>query len=262
MRTWITVVWLMLVSACTTGRARKAVPDIPYSVQGVHPHDTTAYTEGLLVHDGALYESTGSPKNRKQARSLFGVVNTVTGRIDVKAELDREKYFGEGIAFLDGKVYQLTYKSREVLVYDARTFVLLQEVKNPSPEGWGMTTDGTFLIMSNGTSKILFIDPVTFKTVKTLKITGPRGRVRNLNELELIQGALYANVWRTDRIVKIDTSTGAITGEVHLSALVKEAKRKYPGAKELNGIAYDSASRNVYLSGKMWPYVYELSFSY
>lgn len=262
MRVWISIVWIMLANACTTGRARNALPEIPYSVHAMHPHDTTAYTEGLLVHDGVLYESTGSPKSRQQTRSLLGVVDTTTGRIAIKAELDRQKYFGEGIAFLDGKVYQLTYKNREVLVYDGRTFALLQKVKTPSREGWGLTTDGTFLIMSNGTSKILFIDPVTFKIVKTLKITGPRGRVTNLNELELIQDALYANVWRTERIVKIDTATGAITGELHLSALVKEAKRKYPGAKELNGIAYDSASGNVYVSGKMWPYVYELSFSY
>lgn len=262
MRTLNPFVWMTLLCACSTGRPRNAVLSIPYSVHGIHPHDTTAYTEGLLVHDGTLHESTGSPKNRKQTRSLFGVVDTVTGRIDVKAELDREKYFGEGMAFLDGKVYQLTYKNREVFVYDAHTFALLQKVKNPSREGWGLTTDGTFLLMSNGTSKILFIDPATFNIIKTLKVTGPRGRVGNLNELELINGALYANVWRTDRIVKIDTATGAVMGELHLGALAKEAKRNYPGAKELNGIAYDSTLGKVYVTGKMWPYVYELSFSY
>lgn len=252
---------LLLLTACTTrppGSAGGKDPLIPYSVVRTYPHDTTAYTEGLLVHEGQLYESTGSPTNMPQTRSLFGAVDTATGRIDVKAELDRDKYFGEGIAFLGGRVYQVTYNSRTAFVYEAATFKRLKEVSVPTPDGWGLTTDGVYLILSNGTSKIYFIDPATMKTVKTITVRGSRGRVGNLNELELIGSALYANVWQANYIVKIDTATGAVKGKLDLTALVREAKKKYRGAKELNGIAFDATTGRVYVTGKMWPHIYEI----
>lgn len=261
MRTPFLLALLLLITACSSrppGTAGRKDPLIPYSVVRTYPHDTTAYTEGLLVHEGQLYESTGSPTNMPQTRSLFGVVDTATGRIDVKAELDREKHFGEGIAFLGDKVYQATYNSRTAFVYDAATFKLLNETRLPTSDGWGLTTNGVHLILSNGTSKIYFIDPATMKTIKTLMVRGRRGRVSNLNELELIKGALYANVWQANYIVKIDTATGAVTGRLDLTALVREAKKNYRGAKELNGIAYDAARGRVYITGKMWPYIYEI----
>lgn len=261
---------LLLMAACIAGSRSAAPADtrsskdslIPYTVVKTYPHDTTAYTEGLLVHEGQLYESTGSPDNLPQTRSLFGKVDPATGHIEVKAELDREQYFGEGIAFLGDTVYQLTFKSRMVFLYDARSFQPLGKVAFPSPEGWGLTTDGVHLIMSNGSSKILFVDPATRKAVKTLIVRRKSGRVGNLNELELINGALYANVWQTNYIVKIDTATGTVTGRLDLSALAREARRKHRGARELNGVAYDAAAGKVYVTGKMWPQIYEISFAW
>ena len=251
---------LLLLSACThpPGTAGRKEPLIPYSVVRTYPHDTTAYTEGLLVHEGLLYESTGSPANLPQTRSLFGAVDTTTGGMAVKTELDRDKHFGEGITFLGGKVYQATYQSRTAFVYDAGTFKLLTEARLPTSDGWGLTTDGTYLILSNGSSKIYFIDPATMNTVKTLIVRGSRGRVGNLNELELIGGALYANVWQANYIVKIDTVTGAVMGRLDLTNLVREAKKKYRGAKELNVIAFDATSGKVFVTGKMWPHIYEI----
>jgi glutamine cyclotransferase len=264
------LIWgtVLFAAACTTqlpvagspeGSSRKD-PIIPYTVVRTLPHDTTAYTEGLLVHQGRLWESTGSPAHMPGTRSLIGVVDTTSGRISVKAELDRDRHFGEGIAFLGGKLYQLTYRSRTVFVYDAATVRPLDTVRFPSPEGWGLTTNGVHLVMSNGSSKILFVDPATQKAVKTITVRGRRGRVGNLNELELMGGALYANVWQSNHIVKIDTATGAVTGRLDLSPLARAAKKKYRGAKELNGIAYDPASGRVFVTGKMWPHIYEIAF--
>lgn len=240
----------------------KAIPAIYYSVTKTYPHDTTAFTEGLLVHEGRLYESTGSPRDVKGTRSLFGAVDLETGSIDVKAELDSRQFFGEGIAFLDGKVYQLTYKDKVGFVYDARTFKKTGEFKLPTKEGWGMTTDGVHLVMSDGTHKLTYLDPATLQTVKTLTVTDESGGVQDLNELEFINGALYANVWRTNTIVKIDTASGEVTGRMDLSSLAREAKLKYRDAMELNGIAYDSATAKVYVTGKMWPHIYEIRFSF
>lgn len=261
---------LLLTTACIAGHQSSAPGEpggrkdslIPYSIVRSYPHDTAAYTEGLLVYEGQLYESTGSPDNLPQTRSLFGKVDLATGRIEVKAELDRDQYFGEGIAFLGNTVYQLTFKSRTVFLYDARSFRPLGKVAFPSADGWGLTTDGVHLIMSNGSSKILFVDPATRKAVKTLIVRRKSGRVGNLNELELINGALYANVWQTNYIVRIDTATGAVTGRLDLSALAREARKKHRGARELNGIAYDAAAGKVYVTGKMWPQIYEISFAW
>src|ERR1700744_334620 len=145
---------------------------INYTVMQAFPHDTSSLTEGLLFHDGQLYESTGTdeamPENRK---SLFGAVNLSTGKIDPKAVLDRTKYFGEGIVFLNGKVYELTYTTRIGFIYDAKTFKKLGDFTFPSKEGWGMTTNGAQLIMSDGTSNITYLDPNTFNTVKILGVT-------------------------------------------------------------------------------------------
>lgn len=270
MRSLILPGLLLITLACTTAGTPSA-PGAPgggsgkdslisYTVVRSYPHDTTAYTEGLLVHNGQLYESTGSPEDMPQTRSLFGVVNLATGHIEVKGELDRDQHFGEGIAFLGDTVYQLTFKSRTVFLYDARNFRPLGKVLFPSPEGWGLTTDGRHLIMSNGSARILFVDPATRKVVKTLIVRGKRGRVGYLNELELINGALYANVWQTNHIVKIDTATGAVTGRLDLAPLVREARKQHRDAKELNGIAYDATTGKVYVTGKMWPRIYELSF--
>jgi glutamine cyclotransferase len=238
-------------------------PAINFSVIQALPHDTTSFTEGLLFHNGQLYESTGTePTMPPGRRSLFGTVDPRTGRIDKKAELDRNKYFGEGIAFLDGKVFQLTWTTGVGFIYDAKTFAKLGQFSIPVKEGWGMTTNGTDLIMSEGSSNITYVNPVTFRPVKILGVTDNNGPVSNINELELIRGFLYANQWQTNYILKIDTSSGRVVGRMDLTSLVSTARNNYPDADVLNGIAYDSASNKVYVTGKLWPNIYEIKFSY
>lgn len=237
-------------------------PLINYTVRTTYPHDTTSFTEGLLVHDGQLYESTGAAQGLPQTRSLFGVVDLSTGKINSKAELDREKYFGEGITFLAGKVYQLTYQTKVGFVYDARSFKQIGQFTFPSKEGWGLTTDGRSLIMSDGTHNLTYLDPSGFAVQKTLAISDANGAVSNLNELEFINGYLYANVFTTNHIVKIDPASGQVVGRLDLTSLVQEAKVKYPGSLEMNGIAYDSTRKSIYVTGKMWPHIYEIAFAH
>lgn len=260
---------LSLLAACNNGdrsntqaidfTADNTPPTIDYTVMKMLPHDTTAFTEGLLFHDGQLYESTGTDTDMPESRrSLFGTIDTSTGKIHPKVEIDRNKYFGEGIAFVDGKVYQLTYKTKVGFIYDATTFKKLGEFTFPSREGWGMTTNGTNLIMSDGTSNITYLDPKTFQVVKTLNVTDNNGPVSNVNELELIRGYLYANQWQTDYILKIDTSTGKVVGRLDLGPIAVEARNKFPGSDVLNGIAYNPASGLMYVTGKLWPNIYEI----
>src|SRR3984957_8859604 len=236
-----------------TPPADNTPPTLDYSVMKVLPHDTTAFTEGLLFHDGQLYESTGTDTNMPESRrSLFGTVDTATGKIHPKVEIDRNKYFGEGIAFLNGKVYQLTYTTKVGFIYDATTFKKLDEFTIPTREGWGMTTNGADLIMSDGTSNISYVDPNTFQVRKTLSVFDNNGPVSNVNELELVHGYLYANQWQTNYILKIDTASGKVVGRLDLDSIVAEARNKYAGSEVLNGIAYNTASGLLYVTGKLW----------
>jgi glutamine cyclotransferase len=231
---------------------------ISYTVLNETPHDTNSYTEGLLVHDGKLFESSGAPQDEPNTRSVFGVVDPATGKISVKAELDRKVFFGEGITFLNGKVYQLTWTNKVGFIYDAKTFKKIGQFSFPSKEGWGMTTDGTNLIMSDGTSNLTFLDPNTFKTVKILSVTDNNGPVGNVNELEYIKGSIYANVYQATYIIRIDPANGKVTGKADFSKLDKQAKMKYADAEYMNGIAYDSAKNKLYITGKFWPSIYEI----
>lgn len=242
--------------------ATATTPVINYAVTGTLPHDTTAYTEGLLFHKGDLYESTGYDSTFASTRSLFGKVNKKSGSIDVKAELDKKKYFGEGIVFLNDKIYQLTYTTKIGFIYDADTFKKIGEFTFPSEQGWGLTTDGASLIMTDGTNKITYLHPSGFTVVKTINVTDENGPVLYLNEPEMINGFIYANVYTKNFIVKIDPATGNVAGRLDLSSLVREAAVKYPGLQQLNGIAYDSASKKTYVTGKLWPTIYEITFSH
>ncbi len=229
-----------------------------YEVVNTFPHDTTAFTEGLLLHQGQLYESTGSPTEMPRTRSLIGTVDLKTGKLTEKIELDKSKYFGEGMVILNDKIYQLTYTTKVGFVYDAKTFKKLQEFTFPSQEGWGLTTDGTHLIMSDGTSQLTYLDPNTFKTVKTLQVKFNYDPLVNLNELEYIKGVIYANIYTTNSIVRIDEATGQATGILDLTALTNQVKSKYPNALELNGIAFNPTAGTIYVTGKFWPIIFEL----
>jgi glutaminyl-peptide cyclotransferase len=238
-------------------------PAITYTILNTLPHDTNSYIEGLVMHDGKLYESSGAPQEYEKTRSIVGIVDPVSGKIVVKAELDRKKYFGEGIAILKNKLYQLTWKNFEGLIkkgfiYDLKTFKKTGEFDFPSNEGWGMTTDGKSLIMSDGSSNLTYLDPVTFKTNRIVGVTDNNGPVGNINELEFVNGNILANVYQTPYIIRIDPNTGKVVGKADFSNLVKEVKFKNPDVDYMNGIAYDSAKNKIYITGKLWPNFYEV----
>ena len=227
--------------------------ELKYSVLKTLPHNTKAFTEGLLFHNNKLLESTGLNN-----QSWIAEVNLLTGEHDKKVTLP-EQYFGEGIAVLNGKVYQLTYQEKVGFIYDAETYEQIGEFKYQT-QGWGLTHNGTHLIMSDGTNKLYFLDTTYLKPVKTLRVTDPSGaKVTNLNELEYINDFIYANVHETSTIVKIDPSTGAIAGRLDLSALSNETKRMDPHASELNGIAFDATANTLLVTGKFWPKTYAIS---
>lgn len=222
------------------------------------PHDTTLFTEGFLFRDGLLYESTGSP-DFPRTKSMIGTMNLVTGKFDKRIELDK-KYFGEGISFANGKLFQLTYKNQIGFIYDAKSFKKIGEFKYNNLEGWSLTTNGKDLIMSDGTSNLTIIDPGSCKPIRTLSVTQNGLPVDLLNELEYIKGFIYANVWQSNFILKINPGNGKVIGKLDLSSLTLEAKNKNPNADVLNGIAYDSAADKIYVTGKMWPGIYQLNF--
>jgi glutaminyl-peptide cyclotransferase len=233
-------------------------PAITYTILNALPHDQDSYTEGLLMHDGKLFESSGAPQDNDKTRSVVGIVDPSTGKLAVKVELDRKTYFGEGIAILHGKLYQLTWTNKKGFIYDLKTFKKTGEFSFPSNEGWGMTTDGTSLIMSDGSSNLTFLDPVTFKTNRIVGVTDNNGPVGNINELEYVNGTILANIYQTPYIIRIDPNTGKVLGKADFSSLVKEIKLKNPDTDYMNGIAYDSAKNKIYITGKLWPNIYEV----
>ncbi|MBC7864361.1 MAG: glutaminyl-peptide cyclotransferase [Bacteroidia bacterium] len=239
---------------------KTGAPAITFSVTDTLPHDTLSFTEGFLFNNGKLFESTGSPDNVPYTRSVFGDVDLNTGKINVKAELDRNEFFGEGILFLNDKIYQVTYEGQIGFVYDAKTFKRLGRFTYPNKEGWGLTTDGKYMIMSDGTNTLSYLDPITFKTVKTLNLTENGFAADQVNEIEYINGFIYGNVWMTNFIVKIDPKDGKILGKMDLTPLVEAEKLKHPRLGELNGIAYDSISDKILVTGKLWPSTYEIKF--
>lgn len=268
------VLWTaFLLSACNyrndvsdttrkNGMANKSIPTINFTYTNSYPHDTTSFTEGFLIHNGELYESTGATNDLPQTKSLFGIVDLSTGKIDVKVELDRKKYFGEGISILNGKVYQLTYKTKVGFVYDATTFKKIKDFTFPSNEGWGLTNDGQNLIMSDGTNTITFLDPNTLQVIRTVAVFENGYAKDYINELEYIKGYIYANIWTTNTIVKIDPASGKVVAKLDLTFLADEAKSINPWSLEMNGIAYDSIGDKVYVTGKLWPKIYEIKFNY
>jgi len=234
------------------------IPEINYIPVRSFPHDTLSFTEGLLLFNDSLFESTGSPVLMPGTRSVFGPVDLATGHISVRVELDKEIYFGEGIAYLDGKFYQLTYKNRIGFVYDAATYETIDQFSFLSDEGWGLTTDGESLIMSDGSDKLTYFDPQTFLVTKILYVTANESPKSLLNELEFIRGFIYANIWQSNHIVRIDPSNGKVSGWIDLAEYAIEAKEMNTGSMEMNGIAFDPVSGSIFITGKCWPKIYEI----
>jgi hypothetical protein len=243
-------------------KAEEFVPSIDYTVVNKYPHDITSFTEGFCFHNNELFESTGATENLPQTKSLFGTVDLKTGKINTKVEIDKTKYFGEGIVFLNKKVYQLTYKNQICFLYDDKTFKQSGQFNYQNKEGWGLTTDGTSVIMSDGTDVLTFLNPNDFSVSKKLNVTNGGAVEDNLNELEFINGYIYANIWMKNYIVKINPQTGKVEGILNLAELTTEAREKNAPADVLNGIAFDAAADKIYVTGKMWPSIYEINFKH
>lgn len=229
--------------------------NINYNIMAVHPHDTTSFTEGLQWINDTLYEGTGLEGESKLMR-----VNINNGKAVKSVSID-SSLFGEGITVLNGKIYQLTWENHKAFEYDAHSFVKLKEFTWANP-GWGMTTNGKDLIISTGSSNLYVVDPETFKEKNIISVTDNNGPVGNLNELEYVDGMLYANVYQTDYIVKIDPANGHIVGKINLAGLLQKSNKPYnPQTVDvLNGIAYNAAKKSFYITGKKWPVLFEMKF--
>jgi Glutamine cyclotransferase len=236
------------------------IESINFKVIKTYPHDTESFTEGFLFYNNQLFESTGSPEEFPKTRSVFGIVDLNTGKIDIKVELDRNSYFGEGIVIFEGKIFQLTYKNQTGFIYDLKSYKKIGSFKYSNKEGWGLTSDGKNIIMSDGTNIITYLDPDSLKVVKTLNVTFNGSSALYMNELEFIDGYIYANVWSTNNIAKIDPKTGIIVGIIDLSSLFYEARKSYPMSEATNGIAYDSSKDRIFVTGKFWPTIYQIKF--
>jgi glutamine cyclotransferase len=245
--------WLITVS-CTPKKDSIQNPTfIDFKVQNTFPHDKEAFIQGLVIHNGQLYESTG------QEDSWIGIVNIKTGMADKKIRLDK-KYFGEGITILNNKIYQLTWQNRMGFVYDLKTYEKLQEFEYSS-EGWGLTHNNIDLIMSDGTSTLYFRDTLSLKIKKEIHVTYNGKPVNALNELEYIDRFIFANVWRTNWIAKINPANGQVVGFLDLSKLVQQANLINPNADVLNGIAWHEGTQSMLVTGKNWPYIYVLKMN-
>ncbi len=227
------------------------VPVYGYKVVRSYPHDRQAYTQGLIFHEGLLYEGTG-----QNGRSGIRKVRLETGEVLQIRALDRQ-YFGEGIVIWKDSLIQLTWQSGIGFVYDTRTFEPRRTFTYPG-EGWGLTHDGTRLIMSDGSTDgtLRFLDPHTLRQTGTLIVRDGKMPVAGLNELELVKGEIYANVYQTDRIARISPTTGQVTGWIDLRGLLDP--RDAEGVDVLNGIAYDAATDRVFVTGKLWPKLFEI----
>jgi glutaminyl-peptide cyclotransferase len=249
------LVVLAALAACSCSSSTDTQPaGIPvYGYQVVHwyPHDTGAFTEGLFYHDGFLYESTG-----QNGQSSIRKVKLETGEVVRKREIS-ENYFGEGIVNWKDKLYELTWRNQTGFTYNFETFAPLGEFHYPG-EGWAMTTDGKRIIMDDGTPDIRFWDPDSLQETGRLHVTADGQPVQNLNELEWVKGEIYANIWQTDRIARIDPASGKVVGWIDCSGLLLPQERTPGSDSVLNGIAYDAAGGRLFVTGKNWPKLFEI----
>lgn len=247
---------LVIMLACSPSKqeeTRSEFTAIPFTMMKAFPHDITAFTQGLTVHNGELYESTG------QKGSWIAKVDITTGAQDKKVTLD-DAYFGEGITIVNEKLYQLTWQNKKGFVYRVNDFTKLQEFSYEH-EGWGITSDEESLIVSDGTDQLRFLDTLTLQTKSSIRVTENGKPMKSLNELEFIDGFIFANQWQTPYILKIDPKTGEVVGRMDLTTLIERILSMNPNADVLNGIAWEKKSKTLLITGKYWPVLFALRFT-
>ena len=240
---------LLSLAICLAVAAPCAADDT-YRVVHTYPHDQHAYTQGLIYLDGHLYESTGL-----NGQSSLRMEDLETGRIVAFKDV-ASLYFAEGLAAWGDTLVQLTWQHHVALVYDRASFRLLRTLDYEG-EGWGLTADDRNLILSDGTATLRFLDPTTFRVVRSVEVKDHGAPVTQLNELEFVHGEIYANIWHSDRIARISEATGRVMGWIDLRGLLPESERSSPEAV-LNGIAYDAAHDRLFVTGKLWPKLFEI----
>lgn len=237
-----------------------APTNLAYSIIAQHPHDTGAYTQGLELVNGKMYEATGDYQN-----SSLRITDFKSGVVEKKHPMGSDKIFGEGITVFNNKIYQLTWQSNIVYVYDIKDITKPIKTFAWPYEGWGLTHNATDLIISTGVNpNLYFVNPEDFKVKNILPVTDNNGPVLNLNELEYVDGFVYANVYESDYIVKINPETGKVVGKMDFTGLIKQYAPGYnpkPGDEVLNGIAYDSTSKTFFVTGKRWPKLFEVKLN-
>ncbi len=274
------ILQLLLVTSCNSSKQQEPLPEVKtkpaaaktaeiknenpadqsfpagnlsIKISSMIDHDNNAYTQGLIFHDGRLYESTG-----QYGESTLRRINPKTGEIEKKVKIE-DKYFSEGIVLLNGKIYMLTWIARLGFIFDLNTLEKSGEFTY-SGEGWGITTEGKYLIISDGSNVLKYLDPQTFREVKRVRVFFNGSPLNYINELEYINGEIHANLYGSDQIARIDPESGYVLGFIDLSPL-KNTVAGYQNLDVLNGIAYDKDTKTYYVTGKNWPYIYTVDFN-
>jgi glutamine cyclotransferase len=270
---FVAITFILFSTACTGGGSgndkdpgsidsdivKMATPNISYNIISSYPHDTSAYTQGLQFYNGKLYEGTGDYET-----SSLRITDYKTGNVEKKHMIGTDKIFGEGINIFKGKIYQLTWENHIVYVYDVANIDKPVKTFTWPFQGWGITNNGTDLIVSDGTANLYFVNPDDFKVKSTIVVKDNSGPVMSLNELEYVDGFVYANVYQTDYIVKIDPATGQVAGKMTLSNIPQQyfPNQIVPDRTDvLNGIAYDSTTKKFFITGKRWPKMFEVKLN-
>jgi glutamine cyclotransferase len=240
-----------------------ALDFITYNLINTYPHDIKHHTQGIFFYEDSLYESTGSPWFLPETKSLFGKLNIQNGNFIQYVELDRDLFYGEGSTIIDNKIYFLTYKTQLCFVYDLKTFELIETFTFNSNEGWGLTTDGDHLIMSDGTHIITYLDKNNYNITKRLSIDYKGCKVEKINDIQFNDNYLYANIYKSNFLAIIDCGRSEVVSWVDLSFLVEKAKlESNQEIGVLNGVAYRKASDTIFVTGKFWPSIYEIKLCY
>jgi len=239
-----------LYSPSAQAQDKSEIPVYGYKIINTFPHNTESFTQGLFLEDGILYESTGL-----NGKSSIKKLDLKTGKV-LKSRNMQDKFFGEGMTIVDNKIYQLTWRTKTGFVYNKDSLEILRTFSYKT-QGWGITYDGKYLILSDGSDVLYFMDPKSFVIVGKLEVYDEKGKVRNLNELEYIDGEIYANIWGKELIARIDPKTGYINSWIDLTGILPPEDRK--GKEDvLNGIAYNPVNKTLLVTGKFWPKIFEI----